>query len=83
MKYLPNILKVLLFAVAMADDATLDQVKGWLEAQGLNEYGDSEGTMYMGGSPLFDESTGESKDLVDYLTEKYPSKPWETGTEQL
>ena len=29
------------------------------------------------GTPLFNEMTGEAKDRLTYLTEKFPSKPWE------
>lgn len=34
--------------------------------------------MYMGGSPLFNESTGESIDRYTYLKNKYPNSPWKT-----
>ncbi len=30
----------------------------------------------MGGSPLFDESTGEATYRYDYVTAKFPEKPW-------
>jgi len=44
----------------------------WLAQRGLNAYGDPPGTMYMGGTPLFDEATGERRDRVAYLIAKLP-----------
>lgn len=32
--------------------------------------------MYMGGTPLFNESTGESIDRYEYLKKKFPNLPW-------
>ena len=34
------------------------------------------GTMYMGGSPLFDMSTGIMTDRYTYLCKKFPNLPW-------
>lgn len=45
-------------------------VDSWLKKKGLNEYGDPEGTMYMGGTPLFDEQTGKTIDRLDYIYQK-------------
>lgn len=47
-------------------------VDAWLKARGLNEFGDPPGTMYMGGTPLFDEATGERRDRIEYVIEKHP-----------
>jgi len=55
------------------------RVDTWLKDQGLNKYGDSPGTMYAGGNPLFDERTGEMKDRMGLLAAKFPDKPWEGG----
>ncbi|MDP3963860.1 MAG: hypothetical protein Q8Q39_05185 [bacterium] len=41
-----------------------DQMARWLAAENLNEYGDPQGTFYAGGTPLFDEKTGEWVDPV-------------------
>ncbi len=60
----------------------IDQADSWLKTQNLNQYGDPEGTMYMGGNPLFDEKIGQMKDRLGYLTEKFPTKPWMTETEE-
>jgi hypothetical protein len=44
----------------------------WLARNNLNEFGDSIGTLYTGGTPLFNEITGESKDRFTHLFEKFP-----------
>ena len=36
-------------------------------------------TMYMGGSPLFNEMTGESTDRYEHLKKKFPNEPWTTN----
>jgi hypothetical protein len=56
-------------------DLTDDQKK-WIDDQikreGLNEFGDPKNTSYMGGTPLFNEMTGETKDRYDYILGKHP-----------
>lgn len=52
------------------------QIEDWLEKNGYNQYGDKPDTIYMGGTPLFDDSKGEYIKLYDYLLKKYPEKPW-------
>lgn len=39
---------------------------------GLNEYGDPMGTVYMGGTPLFNEMSGETIDRYAYIISKHP-----------
>lgn len=43
-----------------------------LIARGLNIYGDPEGTMYLGGTPLCDESTGQSVDRHEHVLRRHP-----------
>jgi hypothetical protein len=43
-----------------------------LAARGLNSFGDSKDTIYAGGTPLFDEKTGKSRDRLDYIRERHP-----------
>jgi hypothetical protein len=50
----------------------LKEMDTFLKTLGLNQYGDAPDTVYDGGSPLFDESTGEMKDRLQYLLEKFP-----------
>ena len=51
-----------------AEKSCLDQQ---LEQRGLNEFGDPAGTMYPGGTPLFDEKTGQRKDREVYVFGKH------------
>lgn len=56
-----------------ADAAKVEAcVDAFLAEKDLNEYGDPKGTMYAGGTPLFDESTGRSMDRIDYVLLKHP-----------
>jgi hypothetical protein len=43
-----------------------------LAAKGLNPFGDPEGTMYAGGTPLFDERTGRSTPREQYVFARNP-----------
>lgn len=47
-------------------------VRAWLEGHRLDPYGNESGMMYAGGSPLFDETTGKSTPLLDYVYAKHP-----------
>lgn len=54
-------------------------IDGWIDDNGLNQYGDDADTMYAGGSPLFDESTGTRKDRFAYVKSRHPTSPWMTS----
>jgi hypothetical protein len=43
----------------------------WLAAHNLNPYGDPPETSYTGGTPLFDERTGQRKDRLGHLFGKH------------
>lgn len=60
----------------MDDEKQLEVIDAWLKSHGLNNYGDPGGVMYTGGTPLFDERTGESISRLNYILEKFPEKPW-------
>jgi hypothetical protein len=47
-------------------------VDRWLAERKLDPYGMPEGTMYAGGTPLFDEATGRRIDRLDYIYRKHP-----------
>ena len=47
-------------------------VDRWLEEHKLDRYGHPEGTMYAGGTPLFNEATGETRDRLEYVYERQP-----------
>jgi hypothetical protein len=44
----------------------------WLQGKKLDRYGHPEGTMYAGGSPIFNEMTGEARERLDYVYERQP-----------
>jgi hypothetical protein len=47
-------------------------VDRWLAARKLDRYGLPEGTMYAGGTPLFDEATGRQIDRLGHIYRKHP-----------
>ena len=47
-------------------------VDRWLQEHKLDRYGNAEDTMYAGGTPLFNEATGESRDRLEYVFERQP-----------
>ena len=51
-------------------------IESWIVENGLNQYGDSQDTVYTGGSPLTDSTTGASIDRFDYIISKHPNRPW-------
>ncbi len=56
-----------------ANRATMENcVDRWLEARKMDMYGHPEGTMYAGGTPLFNEATGESTDRLEYIFKRHP-----------
>ena len=54
------------------DDKTRERVDRWVRENGRNTYGDPSDTVYMGGTPLFNEMTGQRKDKYEYILEKHP-----------
>ncbi|KAG6976712.1 hypothetical protein JG688_00001047 [Phytophthora aleatoria] len=52
-------------------------VDAWIKANGFNQYGDAATRMYTGGTPLFDENTGKTKDRYDYILSHHPDHPWQ------
>jgi len=50
----------------------------WIVSNGLDEVGNPRGTMYTGGTPLFDESTGRRVDRYEYIVGAHPDRPWAT-----
>jgi hypothetical protein len=47
-------------------------VDRWLQEHKLDPYGNAEGTMYAGGTPLFNEATGETRDRLEYVFSRQP-----------
>lgn len=48
----------------------------WATKNGKNQFGDPADTMYTGGTPLFNESTGESLPAAEYILTRNPLRPW-------
>jgi hypothetical protein len=62
-------------AMPLSEDARAAQeacVDKWLTGKKLDRYGHPEGTMFAGGSPLFNEQTGETTDRLDYVYKRQP-----------
>ncbi len=57
-------------SAAAAREACVDR---WLASQKLDRYGSKQGTMYAGGTPLFDERTGETRDRLEYVFSRHPA----------
>ena len=53
------------------DAQAVSCIERWLTEHELNQYWDPVGTMYTGGTPLFDERTGQTTDRIDYLVRKH------------
>ncbi len=60
----------------MISSREIKRVEAWLAVNDLNKYGDSEGTFYIGGTPLFNEATGERIGRFDYILQNNPGRPW-------
>jgi len=52
------------------------QIEAWIIENNLNQYGDPKDTFYIGGTPLFNERTGQSIDKYQYILERHLDKPW-------
>jgi hypothetical protein len=51
------------------EEACVDR---WLAERSLDEYGSPRGTMYAGGTPLFDEATGKRQDRLEHIYSHHP-----------
>jgi len=52
------------------------QIEDWIKQNNLNRYGDPKEMMYTGGTPLFNERTGQSIDRYEYILRNHPDRPW-------
>ncbi|MGC4115693.1 MAG: hypothetical protein QM765_14045 [Myxococcales bacterium] len=52
-----------------------DVLDRWLKERGLNRYGDRPDTAYPGGTPLFDERTGQTEGRTEHVRRKHPDAP--------
>lgn len=60
-------------AVSDEEKAAIDT---WIAENDLNEFGDPKDTVYAGGTPLFNEGTGEYTDKYEHIVSQHPDKPW-------
>ena len=58
------------------------KVEEWLKREDLDVAGNPRGTMYTGGSPLFDESTGTTIDKYEYIAMAHPGRPWAADADE-
>ena len=58
--------------MAAIDDETRRRIDQWIRENGRNEFGDPPGTVYAGGTPLFNEMTGQSMDRYEYILKRHP-----------
>ncbi len=58
-----------------------EKIDKWIEDNGLNKYGDQKNLMYAGGTPLFNEATGEITDRYEYILKNHPELTSEAGIE--
>jgi hypothetical protein len=54
------------------DNSTKQRIDRWIKEKKLNSYGDPKDTVYAGGTPLFDERTGRSRDRYEYILDRHP-----------
>ena len=54
------------------------KIDAWIERNNLDIAGNPIGTMYTGGTPLFDQNTGTTIDKYDYIINNHRDKPWNT-----
>lgn len=66
-------------AMRVPDDEKRD-IDTWVLSNDLDEVGNPRGTMYTGGTPLFDESSGRRVDRYEYIVRAHPDRPWKTQT---
>jgi len=59
-------------STATPDAQAVSCIDRWLTGRDLNQYGDPVGTVYAGGTPLFDEKTGRTTDRIQHLAGKHP-----------
>ncbi|MCC6445330.1 MAG: hypothetical protein IT210_17955 [Armatimonadetes bacterium] len=58
--------------MSRTDDATRKRIDRWIKEKNLNSYGDPKDTVYAGGTPLFNELTGQRYNRYEYILERHP-----------
>ncbi|HKC14429.1 MAG TPA: hypothetical protein VKC89_00475 [Patescibacteria group bacterium] len=62
--------------VSILSDKEKSQIDAWIQKNNLNIYGDTVDIAYAGGTPLFNEATGQRTDRYDYISDKHSDRPW-------
>src|SRR5687767_6780132 len=62
--------------IVRISDKEKEQIDNWIVKNKLNPFGDPYDTVYTGGTPLFNETTGEKSDRYEYIVSQHPDKPW-------
>lgn len=52
------------------------RIEKWIKENNLNQYADPIDTVYTGGTPLFNEATGETINRFEYILKRHPDRPW-------
>ncbi|MDP2586421.1 MAG: hypothetical protein Q8P32_01480 [Candidatus Komeilibacteria bacterium] len=68
--------------VAKLTDTGKAKIDQWLAKKDLNQYGDQKETAYTGGTPLFNEATGQTIERYAYLLKKFPDLISQLNLEQ-
>ncbi|MFH0854826.1 MAG: hypothetical protein V1891_05065 [bacterium] len=64
--------------IGISEDAKI-KIDEWVTKKDLNKYGDPKNLMYVGGTPLFNEITGEIIDRHEYILKNHPELVSELG----
>lgn len=51
-------------------------IEKWIKDTDRNYYGDPSDTYYTGGTPLFNEMTGQTTERCQYILNNHPTRPW-------
>jgi hypothetical protein len=68
--------KDIITACGKITDDEWRKVQDWLGQNGLNQYGDPQGTVYSQGTPV--DAAGQIQDQCDYILKNHPDKLWLT-----
>ena len=59
-------------ASSQVSETVRNRIDQWIKANELNQFGDPMDSVYLGGNPLFDETTGIMMDRYEYILSKNP-----------
>lgn len=68
--------KDIITACGKITDDEWRKIQNWLGQNGLNQYGDPQGTVYSQGTPV--DAAGQIQDQCDYIVKNHPDRPWLT-----